>query len=491
MQQISKDFPGVKALNRVDLAVAAGEVHGVVGANGAGKSTLVKILSGIYPDYKGSVSVEGRTERLSSPRIAQGCGIAVVQQEPDLAWNLSVSENIFLGKPKRTMSKLEVLDRKRMDRECTRLLVEYGAELLSGQIVGTLGRGEIQIVQIVKVLASRPKILVLDEPTTALTNEEREIFFRRLREFAEQGTSIVFISHDIEDVFQACQRISVLRDGSKIAEVATRDAEPSFVLQEMFGTTPSQDVSQVKKHGPAALTLNGVSTPNFKAISLTVHEGEVLGLAGKAGAGSEVLRAVYGAIPWKAGSVQIRGRKTSIASPQLAIRAGIGLVPEDRVRDGLFLDLSLTANITLVVLRKFARYGFLLWQRPRELAVQKMDQLKIRAPGADTKVAVLSGGNRQKTMFARWLCAGPEVFLLEEPTAGMDVGAKQEILRIVRDLGNRGAAVLMASSDVDELLHLCDRVVVLEQDGNTQLIEVGERARPQLIAALTGLKETQ
>lgn len=489
MHQITKDFPGVRALEGVDFTVSAGEIHGVVGANGAGKSTLVRILSGLLPDYKGSVKIEGQSVRLSSTRIAIDCGIAVLQQEPDLAWNLSVCENILLGKRREITRRFGLLDRKAMYRECARLLDECQADLSPTWIVGTLGRGQLQLVQIVKVLVSRPKILVLDEPTTALTGEEREKLFALLRAYATQGTAVVFISHDIEDVFRVSQRISVLRDGRKVTEVATNDSTPSLVLREMFGTHLSWDARPRNEHGPEALVLDGVRTTHVLHISLAVHEGEVLGLAGRPESVVEVLRAVFGAIPRRGGRVHVRGREASISNPRDAIRAGIGLLPEDRARDGLFVRLSVLTNITMMVLRRFAKCGILRWHRPRELASRKVSELGIRTPGLHTQVGALSGGNQQKTLFARWLCAGPSVFLLEEPTAGMDVGAKQEILRITRDLRGRGAALLMASSDVDELLRLCDRIVVLGKNGTTQLIEVDEKARSLLVGALAGQQE--
>jgi ribose transport system ATP-binding protein len=489
MHGICKDFPGVRALDAVDLDVSAGEVHGVVGANGAGKSTLVKILSGLYQDYRGSVRVEGREAKLSSPILALKCCISVLQQEPELAWNLSVSENIFLADPRRSIRRFGLLDRDAMTRECARLLEQYGAGLAAERLVSTLNRGQIQILQIVKVLSHRPKVLVLDEPTTALTSEERDRLFLHIRDLAQEGTAIVFISHDIEDVFAVCQRVTVLRDGRKAAEAATDNATPRMVLQEMFGSTLSYELGDRNKYGPPALRLEGVRTANGPQVSLTVHKGEVLGIAGQAKTVKDVLRTVYGMVPRKAGVVRVHDVQTSISTPQDAIRAGIGFLPEDRVRDGLFVDLSLRINITLLVLRQFTRYGILLWKRPRELAARSISDLRIRATGPDAKVAVLSGGNRQKTLFARWLCAGPDILLLEEPTAGMDVGAKHEILKIIRKLGDQGTAILMASNDIDELLHLCDRIVVLGKREEAYLFEVDEGVRPLIVAAMAGLQE--
>lgn len=303
MLGVAKDFPGVRALDGVDLEVSAGEIHGVVGANGAGKSTLVKILSGFFPDYRGTVAIQGRSVRLSSPRIAREYGIGVLQQEPELAWNLTVCENIFLGNACRTTTRVGLLDRKAMHQQCRLLLDQCGAEVSGDWPAGKLGRGQVQLVQLVKVLAARPDILVLDEPATALSEGERDVLFARLGAWAMDGTAIVFISHDIDDVFKLCKRITVLRDGRKVAETATAAATPKSILQEMFGVERPREPGRRSALGPPALKLDGVSTAHVNGVALTLHEGEVLGLVGKPGMVREVLRAVYGAVPRRGGRV--------------------------------------------------------------------------------------------------------------------------------------------------------------------------------------------
>ena len=485
-------FPRCPSFGWRNSGIPAGEIHGIVGANGARKSTLVKILCGLFPDYQGAVEVSGQVVRLSSPRIALDAGIGVVQQEPQLAWNLTVYENIFLGNSRRTNRVSGwVVDRKAMRRKCQLLLDDYGADISGDRPTGQLGRGHVQLVQIIKVLGSSPRILVLDEPATTLGEKERHALFARLRSMAIKGSAIILISHDIDDVFQICDRISVLRDGRKVAEMNTAQTTPHSVLQEMFGTVQPKVAGQRNEPGRPALRLDRLSTTQVTEVSLTLHQGEVLGLAGRAGVVSSVLRAAYGAGPRTAGKVYVDEHETSISSPRDAIRAGIGLLPEDRVRDGLFVQLSLLVNITLMVLRGMAPYGLLRWRLPRQLASSKVSELSIRTPALDSKVKVLSGGNQQKTLFARWLCVGPNIFLLEEPTAGMDVNAKLEILRITRDLKSRGAAILVASSDADELLLLCDRIIVLGKAGNSRVIAVDGEARPMLIGAMTGLGTAQ
>ena len=484
MRKISKDFPSVRALDRVDIEVSSGEIHGVVGANGAGKSTLVKILSGLFRNYDGSIYIDGHPVSVRSPRTAQAFGISVLQQEPDLAWNRSVCENIMLGTNGARTRRFGFLDRKAMRKECLGLLAVQGVDISPDQIAGTLDRRELQLVQISRVLASRPKVLVLDEPTTALTEHDRANLFVRINATARQGAAVIFISHRIEDVFQVCHRISVLRDGRSVLDVAARNTVPAILLQEMFGEVAPIKRKRRTEFGPNALELDGVSTAGGSPVSLAVREGEIVGLTGKPGSAVELLRAIYGATTRKCGRVFIAGQEPLITNPREAIRAGVGLLPEDRVRDGLFLSMSILTNIAVLVLRKFARYGRLDWPRIRELAARQVQDLGIRLRNIDQRVAVLSGGNQQKSLFARWLCASPRIFLLEGPTSGMDVRAKQDILRITNELTHRGAAVLMASNDVDEIIHLCDRVIILRADGENPSIEVTDDIRPSLIVMM-------
>ena len=485
LHQITKDYPGVRALDGVNLPIFAGEIHGIVGANGAGKSTLVKILSGLVTDYEGSLRIENRSIRISSPRIALKYGISVLQQEPELAWNLTVCENILLGAREIMSTRIGLLDRQHMRTECTRLLKEFRTNLPMDMRAGQLSRGQLQVVQIIKTLAMKPKVLVLDEPTVGLTDQERESLFDQLRARAAEGTSVIFISHNIEEVFQICRRITVLRDGRKALDADTAETAPNSVLREMFGAVPFIAPDRGSEPGPPAIDLNSVNTQHFSNVSVTVHKGEVVGLAGRTVPVAEVLRAVFGAAPRLSGLVRVHGHEFSPKSPRDAIRAGIGLLPEDRGRDGLFLSLSVLTNISIIVIPQFTRYGWLRWRCIRDIACQKLSELSITAPGLLSSVRLLSGGNQQKTLFARWLCANPQILLLEEPTAGMDVAAKNEIVRITLNLRRQGVA------DIDELLRLCDRVIVLRENGSAQCIKVDSEARPLLIAAMTGLCEAQ
>lgn len=484
MHQISKDFPSVRALDHVDFQVSSGEIHGVVGANGAGKSTLVKILSGQFRKYSGSIEIDGRAVRVGSPRTAQAWGISVLQQEPDLAWNLSVCQNIMLAGARSPSQRFGLLNRKAMREECVRLLTEQGVDISPDRLAGTLDRRELQLVQIARVLASHSKVLVLDEPTTALTEQDRENLLVRIRASAHQGVALILISHRIEDVFEVCQRISVLRDGRKVLDADIRDTAHASILREMFGEAAPVKRTRRTEFGPNALELRRVGTARVPQISLTVREGEIVGLTGRPGAAVELLRATYGAATRKCGRVIVGVQEPSISNPRDAIRAGVGLLPEDRARDGLFPSMSVLANIAVLVLRNFVRYGRLQWARTRELVDRQVQELGIRVRTVDQTVGVLSGGNQQKSLFARWLCANPRVFLLEAPTSGMDIRAKQDILRITQDLTDHGAAVLMASNDVDELIHLCDRIIVLRGDRESLSIEVDDNTPLPLIAMM-------
>ena len=496
MQHIVKEFPGVRALDDVNLDLFAGEFHSLVGENGAGKSTLMKVLSGVYPfgEYEGTIKVGEDERRFSNVREAEDAGIAIIFQELSLVKELTVAENIFLGKEP---SKLGVIDSHKIYRETSELLKDVGLDIDPQTEVGDLGIGQQQLVEIAKALSKNANILVLDEPTAALTESEVEILFAILRDLKEKGVGMIYISHKLDEVFQMSDRISVLRDGKTVGTHQASDLDKDKVIALMVGREVG-DIFPETTHefGETALEVRNLSAydpehPDKRvvdSISFSVRKGEVLGVAGLMGAGrSEFLTAIFGA--WKArveGEVFVDGKQVNIKSPLDAINAGIGFVTEDRKRYGLILDQDVNDNSTLAALKSVS--GKFLTNRSSELShtQDSMKALRVKANSPFTITGTLSGGNQQKVVLSKWLMIKPKVLFLDEPTRGIDVGAKQEIYNQINELAKTGLAIVMVSSELPEVMGLSDRIIVLHEGVITGTFESEEASPEKVMAAATG-----
>ncbi len=496
MRSISKRFPGVLALDRVSFDLRAGEIHALCGENGAGKSTLMKVVGGVYPHgtYDGNIEVNGEVRRFSGVRAAESAGIAVVHQELSLIPEFSIAENIYLGREPR---RLGIIQTEELYSLAHRVLGDLHLELEPHTPVGYLGIGQQHLVEIAKALARDARILILDEPTAALTDSEAEVLFRILGRLRENGAGIVYISHKLGEVFRLADRVTVLRDGRSVSTDAAAAIDAKTVIARMVG----RDVAEIfperrAQASEVVFEARGVTVedPNVRGkvlvndVSFSVRRGEVLGVAGLVGAGrSELMMAVFGAHPGrKRGEFAIGGVPIRIDRPVDAIRHGIGFVTEDRKRYGLLMDQAIVSNLSLAALPQIS--GPLITDEDAETAVaeRSMRELRIKAQSVLTPVGTLSGGNQQKVVFAKWLVTNPKVLLLDEPTRGIDVGAKQEIYAQIHRLAAEGIAIVLVSSELPEILGLSDRIIVLSEGRLTGEFRRAEATAETVMAAATG-----
>ena len=468
MRGIVKRFPGVLALGGVDLDVRAGEVHCLLGQNGAGKSTLIKVLSASYQPDEGEILWEGKPVTLSTPQAAMRLGIATIYQELDLVPDLSVAENIFLG---HELSSGGLIQRGATNRRAKELLDRLGhGEIPVTRSVGRLSPAAQQIVSMARALSQDTRLLILDEPSAVLDQGEVNNLFRVIRDLTAEGVAIVYISHRLEEIRQIGDRITVLKDGSTMATgLEVRDTPTSELITLMTGRSIEYVFPQrgeaVRAVGDPVLEVRGLELAGvFSGVDLTVHAGEIVGLAGLVGAGrSEILETLYGARRSSGGTVSVGGQALKRGSVPAAVRAGVGLAPEERKSQGLLLDQAIYRNVTVSSMGRFARLGLLDSAAERRDAEEVTKSLDLRPAGVDRLVRLLSGGNQQKVVLARWLLRECRVLLLDEPTRGVDVGARAEIYALVRSLADSGVAVLMVSSEVEEVLGLADRVLVVRE----------------------------
>jgi ribose transport system ATP-binding protein len=469
MQGITKRFPGVTALDNVSFVAYGGEVHALMGENGAGKSTLMKILTGVYHQDEGHITLAGQTVKLSDPRSAQHHGLAIIHQELNQVPELSVVENFFLGREQR--NRFGVLDKTFMRSETKRWLGELGLTLEVERKLRELRVAERQLLEIAKAISLQAKVLVMDEPTTALNTEEVARLFSVVRHLRENGMAIIYISHRMDEIFAIADRITVLRDGklvgSKPAKELTRDSLIAMMVgRELTDLYPSSH-REATKEMLSVKNLSVSAIPGrreIKEISLSVRAGEIVGLAGLLGSGrTEVLEALYGVpnVARVSGEIIVDGEIKTLKSPRDAIQNGIGFITEDRKGQSLVLVRSVGENASLAALSKFKRAGFLDLLREKKGVSEVVRELRVKTPTLETSVASLSGGNQQKVVLAKFLLTAPKVFLLDEPTQGIDVGAKAEIYALIDRLAKEGAAVILATSEMPELLALCDRILVM------------------------------
>jgi len=447
----------------VDFDLRPGEVHGVLGENGAGKSTLIKIIGGVISSDEGELFIGGESVELHLPADAQARGISVIHQEVEVVTALSVTENVMLGQL--PSHRLGVVDQRAAERKTAAVLELMGLALSPRAKVGSLTLAERRLIVIARALAVEARVLVMDEPTAALSEKETEHLGRLIQRMRAAGTSIVYVSHRVSEVLGLSDRVTVLRDGRLVTTVAAADATVENLVRAMVGRDLAELYPRRRHHsGPPALELHGLSGDGFSSIDLTVREGEIVALFGLLGSGcSNVSRAIFGSPAATAGSVAVHGRDVVIRGPVDARRAGIGLLPIERRREGLILSSDVTMNVVLASLSEFGRRGIFRDKEARRRSLDWSEKLSIRARSVRSRVATLSGGNQQKVIFARWLEAKSGILILEEPTRGVDVGAKAEIYRLIDELCQDGVAVILVSSEIQEVLAISDRVVVMSR----------------------------
>jgi ribose transport system ATP-binding protein len=481
IEGIRKSFPGVVALDGVDFDLRRGEVHVLLGENGAGKSTLIKMLSGAYHPDEGRVLVDGEEVHIRGAQDAERLGIATIYQEFNLVPDLTVAENIFLGRQPR---RLGMIDRKRMEADAEVLLKRVGVHVSPRARVRELGIARLQMVEIAKALSLNARVLIMDEPTAVLTSEEVYKLFAIVRRLREDGVGIVFITHHLEEIAALGDRVTVIRDGKSVGQVPAGTPEDELVRLMVGRSIEQQYPRERGETGAALLKVEGLTRDGvFHDIGFEVHAGEVVGIAGLVGAGrTEVVRAVFGADPYDKGAVHVSGAALKGHDVGAAMAAGIGLIPEDRKGQGLVLDQSVEENLGLVTMRAATRAGLVDLKGQREAAARIAEQLGVRMAGLHQHVRTLSGGNQQKVVIGKWLLADTKVLILDEPTRGIDVGAKVEIYQLINELTSQGAAVLMISSDLPEVLGMSDRVLVMAQGRIAGELDADEATQDSVMA---------
>lgn len=488
MKHITKEFPGVKALDDVSLELAAGEVLALVGENGAGKSTLIKILSGAYTQDSGEVYLNGAKQEHVTPISAIKNGISVIYQELNSVDQLTVAENIFLGSLPRS-GPLKTVDYRKLRQNAQKLLDEVGLKVDPFTPVGRLSIAEKQLVEIAKALSKNIRVLVMDEPTAALNNQEIEIMFRLIRGLTAKGIGVLYISHRMEEIFELSDRVMVMRDGQNVAVMPTAQVNAQQVISLMVG----REIEDLYPTRPAigkevCFSVSGLSTDRLHDISFDVKKGEIVGLFGLMGCGrTEIARAIFGADPRSSGVLVLDGKEIAPASPFAAKREGIAYIPADRKQDGLMLIHSVGRNMTISVLEKIKKNHLLNKKKETALVSGWIDRLSVKTPSADTVINSLSGGNQQKVVLAKWLSIEPKLLILNEPTRGIDVGSKQEIYRLMNELSEQGIGIIMISSDLPEVMGMSDRMVVICDGKVGGIMDKSEFTQDTIMAKAIGL----
>ena len=487
MQKVSKAFPGVLALDKVDFSCLPGEVHAVVGENGAGKSTLMKILAGVYRPDGGSILLKGEKISFSSPKHAQNCGISIIYQEFNLIPELTVAENIFLGREPTKRGRL--IDSVTLKQKSSELLAELQADIDIRSKVKDLGVAHQQMVEIVKALSLNADIIMMDEPSAVVSGRELESLFRIIRSLKESGKTIIYISHRIEEIFQIADRTTVLKDGHLVGTYDTGDLDKPQIIHLMVGrslteTFPAREVGEKKE----ILALEDVSRDNIlRNVSFKVFSGEILGLAGLVGSGrSEIARAIFGACDIDSGRVLLNGSLVRGANPKSSIVSGIGFVTENRAKDGLVYNMSVRKNLTLTILDRIKKWFFVCEAKEKDICKDRVQEYDISTAGIEQEIQYLSGGNQQKVILAKWININPTLLILDEPTRGIDVGAKAEIYRLMRQLARRGTAIVMISSELTEIIGMSDRILVIHDGKVMGELSPSEATEERILMLATG-----
>ena len=487
-REISKRFPGVLALDSVSLDIEKGDCHALIGENGAGKSTLGKILAGVHTADSGEIRFDNAVIYPTDPLSARRLGIAMVHQELAFCPNLTVAENLCLGDLPR---KAGFVNRGEMRRIAQSMLDDIEADLSVDAPIGDLTTGQEQMVQIAAALGVNAQVIVMDEPTSSLSARESEHLFHLLGELKKRGITVIYVSHRMEEIFQLCDRVSVLRDGRHVATEPISETSPERVVQQMIGRTLTiSNPAHVRcTTGPEVLRVEGLASPGkFKDINFTLHAGEILGLAGLVGAGrSEVAQAIFGLDPLAEGQIFVHGQPVTIRSPQVALAYGIGFLPEDRKRQGLVLTMNCRENTSLAALPELTSGGFVRRSEERAVAEKYVNRLQVKAPGIDAPISGLSGGNQQKIALAKWLARHCKILIVDEPTRGVDVGAKSEIHQLLDELASEGTAILLISSELPEVMNLSRRIIVLREGAQMSELKRDEFSQPALMRLMAGL----
>lgn len=465
MQNINKSFFGTRVLKDVNFSVRPGEVHALAGENGAGKSTLMKILQGVYTMDSGSIKVAGESVEIHSFQDAQRHGIGMVFQEFSLIPELTVAQNIFLNREPK--NKIGFIADRDSARRASAVLQSVGIEIDVTAKVSSLSRAYQQLTEIAKAIAADAKILILDEPTASLAKHEVDALFKVLKQLTASGVSIIYISHRMDEIYQICDRITVLRDGNLVAVETLADITPQEVIAHITGRKDvemlTHDGRQIDRSSTPTLKVTHLSAGGrVKDVSFDLYQGEILGLAGLMGSGrTEILRAVFGLDKKSSGTLELKGAEISIKNPRDAKGSGLALIPEDRRRQGLVMEHSVSANILAANLDKLSHLNFLNFTKIDEFSQTAITDFEIRPPEADRQVKLLSGGNQQKVVIAKWVATNPTIILMDEPTVGVDIGTKVEIMKLVRSLAAKGNSIILVSSELPELLGVCDRILII------------------------------
>ncbi|ACX90217.1 ribose ABC transporter ATP-binding protein RbsA [Pectobacterium parmentieri] len=487
LQGITKSFPGVKALSGAALNVYPGKVMALVGENGAGKSTMMKVLTGIYRKDAGSIHFLGQEVDFNGPKASQEAGIGIIHQELNLIPQLTIAENIFLGRE--FTNRFGRIDWNKMYAEADKLLKRLNLRYDSRRMVGDLSIGDQQMVEIAKVLSFESKVIIMDEPTDALTDTETASLFSVIKELQSQGCGIVYISHRLKEIFEICNDITVFRDGQFIGERPVSDLQEDTLIEMMVGRKLEDQYPRSNKApGDVRLKVQNLSGPGVDSVNFTVRKGEILGVAGLMGAGrTELMKILYGALPRTSGNVTLDGRDVVTRKPQDGLANGIVYISEDRKRDGLVLGMSVKENMSLTALRYFSHAGGRLKHAEEQLAVADFIRLfNVKTPSMAQPIGLLSGGNQQKVAIARGLMTRPNVLILDEPTRGVDVGAKKEIYQLINQFKEEGLSIILVSSEMPEVLGMSDRIIVMHEGRLSGDFPIEQATQEALMAAAVG-----
>lgn len=481
LKNITKEFPGVKALDDVTINIERGTIHGLVGENGAGKSTLIKVLAGIYQTNKGEIILDGKPCRFNSPIEARRAGISVVHQEIKLAEPLSVAENMFLGN---VQLKNGLVDWKGMRRRAREIVEDLGMDIDINAQVSSLTVAKKQIVEIMHAINNNSRILIMDEPSAVLTDRELEVMFRIVKQLRDKGITIIYISHRLDEIFGLCSNVSVLRDSRHIDTIPVASVDRQGLINMMVGREMGQEYpKEVGNVGGTILEVKNLSRGILRDISFEVKSGEVFGISGLVGAGrTELARAILGIDKPESGEVYVRGKKVHYRTFADAIRDGLGLIPEDRKLQGLVQIMSVKRNTTLVNMKRVLHAGVISSSLEEKLSKEYADKLHVVTPSMETEVQYLSGGNQQKVVIAKWLFQNSEILFLDEPTRGIDVGAKAEIYRLINRMAKEGKTIIMISSEMPELLGMCDRIMVMHEGHKMGELNAAEATQAKIMA---------
>jgi ABC-type sugar transport system ATPase subunit len=486
VRHITKRYPGVLALNDVSMDFHAGEIHAIMGENGAGKSTLIKIIAGAEAPNGGAIMINGRSYDRMRTRLAMDLGIAIIYQELMMVPELSAAENVFLGTP---IGRGGIVDHKAMRRRTAEIFADLDIKIDPRVPVKSLSVAYRQMVEITRALSRNARILIMDEPSASLTEEEVETMLNLVLRLKKTGVTVLYISHRLEEVFRVSDRISVLRDGNYIVTLDTVKTNREELIQYMVGRSLNETFPERQsKPGEIAMEVRGFTGNGVKDISFSVRSGEILGIGGLVGAGrTELAHLVFGAVKAERGELYLKGKKVTIRSPQEAIKYGIALIPEDRKQHGLLLDSSVLENISLPLLRKHSNSLFIRYRKVAGMAARQRDALKIKTPSLAQIVKNLSGGNQQKVVLAKWLASRCDCLIFDEPTRGIDVGAKQEIYKLLNELAGEGKCVIMISSEMEELIGVSDRIIVLCEGKITGELQKAEFNQETILSLASGL----